>query len=265
MPNELRWIARACLIFSAAQLGLLSMSCVPTGHVGIVTSFGRVTGRQLNEGLNIVAPWQGVHDLSIRTQELKEHAETPSNEGLIITLESSLLYRLDRTQAMAVYQKLGPQYEETIITPNLRSAMRAATAGHKAEALYSTAREAVGAEMRTQLENSLGPRGVLVEAVLLRDVQLPAALKSSIEQKQKREQESLQMQFVLSRERQEAERKRIEAQGVKDFQDIVSQGISDKLLAWKGIEATQHLATSTNSKIVIIGAGENGLPIILGQ
>lgn len=242
-----------------------SASCIPTGHVGVVTTFGKVTGRQLSEGINFVAPWQGVYKPSIRTQEVKEHAGTPSNEGLIVTLETSLLFRLDASQVKQLYQSVGPNYVDVVVVPNLRSTMRAVTAGHKAEALYSTAREAIGEEMRLALELELQDRGVVVEAVLLRDIQLPETLRTSIEAKQQSEQQALQMQFVLQREVQEAERKRIEARGVKDFQDIVSQGISDKLLQWKGIEATQQLAHSQNSKVVIIGAGDSGLPIILGQ
>ncbi len=106
---------------------------------------------------------------------------------------------------------------------------------------------------------------MVVENILLRDIQLPAALKQSIEAKQQAEQESLAMSFRLQKERQEAERKRIEAGGIRDFQQIVAQGISPALLEWKGIEATQKLADSNNAKVVIIGSGKNGLPVILGQ
>jgi regulator of protease activity HflC (stomatin/prohibitin superfamily) len=116
----------------------------------------------------------------------------------------------------------------------------------------------------SQLRRDLEPRGVVVEAVLLRDIQLPAALKQSIEAKQQAEQESLAMSFRLQKEKQEADRKRIEAAGIRDFQQIVAQGISPALLEWKGIEATEKLADSHNSKVVVIG-GKNGLPLILGQ
>ena len=116
-----------------------------------------------------------------------------------------------------------------------------------------------------QLSRELGKRGIEVENVLLRDIQLPATLKASIETKQQAEQESLAMSFRLQKERQEADRKRIEAQGIHDFQQIVAQGISPALLEWKGIEATESLARSPNSKIVVIGNSKNGLPLILGQ
>src|SRR5207245_9694241 len=123
----------------------------------------------------------------------------------------------------------------------------------------------VAQQIKTQLEHELGSRGIDVESILLRDIQLPAALKASIETKQQAEQEALAMNFRLQRERQEAERKRIEAGGVRDFQQIVAQGISPQLLEWKGIEATENLAKSVNSKVVVIGNSKNGLPLILEQ
>lgn len=123
----------------------------------------------------------------------------------------------------------------------------------------------VAKQIFDQLSNLLGERGFIVESVLLRDIQLPATLKTSIEAKQQAEQEALAMSFRLQKEKQEAERKRIEAGGVRDFQQIVAQGISPQLLEWKGIEATELLAKSPNAKVVVIGGGKNGLPLILGQ
>jgi len=123
----------------------------------------------------------------------------------------------------------------------------------------------VARQIFDQLSQKLGERGVTVESVLLRDIQLPASLKVSIESKQQAEQEALAMNFRLQKETQEAQRKRIEAAGIRDFQQIVAQGISPQLLEWKGIEATETLAKSANSKIVVIGNAKNGLPLILGQ
>jgi regulator of protease activity HflC (stomatin/prohibitin superfamily) len=151
------------------------------------------------------------------------------------------------------------------VEPNLRSAIRESTASHSANALYSGEREKVAAEIINALNRELGKRGIVVENVLLRDIQLPAALKQSIEAKQQAEQESLAMSFRLQKEKQEAERKRIEAAGIRDFQQIVAQGISPQLLEWKGIEATETLAKSPNTKVVVIGNQKNGLPLILGQ
>jgi prohibitin 1 len=123
--------------------------------------------------------------------------------------------------------------------------------------------EEVAQKIYDELANQLGSRGIEVQSVLLRDIQLPAMLKSSIEAKQQAEQDALRMTFVLQKEKQEADRKRIEAQGVRDFQQTVSQGISQQLLEWKGIEATEKLADSNNAKVVIIGNGKNGLPLIM--
>ncbi len=154
---------------------------------------------------------------------------------------------------------------EVIVEPMLRAAIREATASHSANALYTGEREQVAQQIKVQLTAELSKRGVEVESILLRDIQLPSSLKASIEQKQQAEQEALAMNFRLQRERQEAERKRIEAQGIRDFQQIVAQGISPALLEWKGIEATENLAKSSNAKVVVIGSGKNGLPVILGQ
>jgi regulator of protease activity HflC (stomatin/prohibitin superfamily) len=154
---------------------------------------------------------------------------------------------------------------QVLIEPNLRSAIREATASHSANALYSGEREMVAKQIVAQLSDKLGQRGVVIESILLRDIQLPNTLRASIELKQQAEQEALAMSFRLQKEKQEAERKRIEAQGISDFQRIVAQGISSQLLEWKGIEATENLAKSPNAKIVVIGSGKNGLPLILGQ
>ena len=240
-----------------------SVAYVPAGHVGVLTLFGRVTGDVLPEGTHLVNPFKVNNTMSIRTQEQKETASVPSNEGLIMTLDTSLLFRLSSAKAADVYRTIGPRYVDVVVEPNLRSAIRAVTASHSANALYTGAREEVAVRIQEELGHILGARGVIVESVLLRDVQLPAMLKSSIEAKQQAEQDALRMSFVLQKEKQEAERKRIEAQGIADFQRIVAQGISAQLLEWKGIEATEKLATSTNSKVVIIGSSRTGLPLIL--
>ena len=250
------------LIF-VAILFFSSVTSIPTGNVGVLTLFGRVTGEVLPEGIHMINPLKSVQKLSIQTQSVKESANVPSNEGLILALDTSLLFRLDRTKAAQVYQTVGENYADKIVEPTLRAAIRASTSAHTANALYTNARELVQQQIQDELTAQLAPRGVIVENVLLRDVQLPAMLKSSIEAKQQAEQDALRMSFILQKEKQEAERKRIEAQGIADFQRIVAQGISPQLLEWKGIEATEKLATSANSKVVIIGNSKNGLPLVL--
>ena len=238
---------------------------VDSGAVGVLTLFGRVTGEALPEGLHLISPFKTNHEISVRTQEIKETAAVPSSEGLVMNLDTSLIYHLNPDKAAEVYQKIGPRYLEVLIEPNLRAAIREATASHTANALYTGEREMVAKQILDQITQELSKRGITVENVLLRDIQLPATLKAAIEAKQQAEQESLAMNFRLQKETQEAQRKRIEAAGVRDFQQIVAQGITPSLLEWKGIEATENLAKSSNTKVVVIGNNKNGLPLILGQ
>ena len=242
-----------------------SVTTVQTGNVGVLTLFGDVTGPTLGSGIHLVNPLKSSKQLSVQTQELKESASVPSSEGLVINLDTSLIYHLNPDRAADVLKRIGTDFETKIIEPTLRSSIREATASHTANALYTGEREMVANQIFEQLKTQLEPRGVTVEKVLLRDIQLPATLKTSIEAKQQAEQEALAMSFRLQKETQEAQRKRIEAQGIRDFQQIVAQGISPQLLEWKGIEATENLAKSPNAKVVVIGNNKNGLPLILGQ
>lgn len=256
-------ILQLAILVGVIIVVMASTTSIPTGNVGVLTLFGRVTGETLPEGIHVVNPLKSVQKLSVQTQSLKESANVPSNEGLILALDTSLLFRLDKTQAAFVYQTVGDSYVEKVVEPTLRAAIRASTSAHTANALYTNARELVQKQIQDELTSQLAPRGVIVENVLLRDVQLPAMLKGSIEAKQQAEQDALRMSFILQKEKQEAERKRIEAQGIADFQKIVATGISAQLLEWKGIEATEKLALSTNAKVVIIGNPKNGLPLVL--
>jgi regulator of protease activity HflC (stomatin/prohibitin superfamily) len=249
--------------FLFVVLMIASVAKVPAGHVGVLTLFGRVTGEALPEGMHFVNPFKVNTVMSVRTQELKESAAVPSSEGLVMNLDTSLLFRIQPDKAAHLYQTVGPNYIGVVIEPTLRAAIREATASHTANALYTGEREKVGQEIYVALSRDLVKRGIEVENVFLRDIQLPAALKHSIELKQQAEQESLAMSFRLQKEKQEADRKRIEAEGIRDFQRTVSQGISPELLTWKGIEATEKLADSQNTKIVIIGNTKNGLPLVL--
>ena len=256
------------LAFGALLLVIIlfnSVTRVATGHVGVLTLFGRVTGETLGEGIHFINPLKTNNEMSIQTQTLKESANVPSSEGLMMSLDTSLIYHLNPDRSAEVFQKIGAEYENVVVEPTLRSAIREATASHSANALYTGEREMVGKQIYDQISSELNKRGLTVENVLLRDIQLPATLKAAIEAKQQAEQESLAMNFRLQKETQEAQRKRIEAAGVRDFQQIVAQGITPSLLEWKGIEATENLAKSANSKVVVIGNSKNGLPLILGQ
>ena len=253
-------VIAAIVVLSVAN----PITVIPAGHVGIKDFFGNVSSSTLQPGINLVVPFTRVVKMSVQTQELAEDADTPSKEGLIIKLNVSLLYRLDPAKAVEIYKTVGGDYRRVVVEPQLRSAIREVTASYEAKSLYSAERERIAGEIMNLYVKITQSRGIITDQVLLRSIGLPPTLATAIQEKLKREQESEQMKFILQREQQEAERKRIEAQGVADFQKIVSQGISPALLEWKGIEATEKLAASQNSKVVVIGNPKNGLPLILG-
>jgi regulator of protease activity HflC (stomatin/prohibitin superfamily) len=262
-------LATAGLGAGALLLALFALTrclaIVPAGHVGVVDLFGSVSPNTLKSGLNLVNPLARVAKLSVKTQEIKEVMDVPSREGLTMQLEASVLFHLDPEKAAEVYKTLGTDYVAIILQPQFRSVTRGVTAQFEARALYTSEREQLAREMASELRKLVEPRGVVVESTPLRRLTLPQRLAAAIEEKLGAEQESQRMQFLLERERQEAERRRIEAQGIADFQRTVSQGIDERLLRWKGIEATEKLAASQNTKIVIVGAGKDGLPVILGS
>jgi len=259
-------IRLAVIVVAALVLVLLTnpIKVIPAGHVGVKDFFGIVSKNALPPGVHLVFPMTRVVRMSIQTQQVKETAEVPSQEGLTMDLEASLLYRLDPEKAPEIYRTVGSDYEGNVVEPQIRSAIREITATYDAKALYSSAREKIAQEISDYFTKLTKDRGIITEAVLLRKIGLPAIVANAIQEKLRREQEAEQMKFVLQKEQQEAERKRIEAQGIADFQRIVAAGISPQLLEWKGIEATEKLALSQNSKIVVIGNPKSGLPIILG-
>jgi prohibitin 1 len=236
---------------------------VPAGHVGVKDFFGQVSPNILPPGIRLVVPFTSVIKMSVQTQEIKEVAEVPSQEGLILNLETSLLFQLDAGKAAEIYRTVGSNYVGTIVEPQFRSAIREITASYEAKALYSAEREKIANEIFALFRRLASERGIVVQQVLLRKIGLPPVVANAIQEKLRREQEAEQMKFVLQKEQQEAERKRIEAQGIADFQRIVAQGISGQLLEWKGIEATEKLAASSNTKIVVIGNTKTGLPLVL--
>jgi regulator of protease activity HflC (stomatin/prohibitin superfamily) len=240
----------------------LSATVVPAGHVGVKDFFGAVSDRALHPGISLVVPGTRVIKFSTQTREIKEAASVPTSEGLIVNLDVSLLFRLQPDAAARMYKTVGRNFEMVVIDPQLRSAIRDVTAEYEAKFLYSAEREKVALNIFKHMKVALGPRGVEAEQVLLRNVQLPPLLTAAIQEKLQAEQQAQRMRFVLDRERQEADRKRVEAQGIADFQTIVAKGISAELLKWKAIEVAHELSKSPNSKIVVLG-DKSGLPIIL--
>lgn len=263
-PNT-KGSANISMIVAVASFFFALSNCftvVPAGNVGVIDFFGTVSDNTLKAGINIVNPLARIIKMNIKTLELKEVMDVPSKEGLTVQLEVSILYHLNPEKAANVYKTVGEEYEGILLEPQFRSVTRGVTASFEAKALYTSEREHLSKLIMDEVEKITNERGIIVESAPLRRVGLPAGLAASIEQKLQAEQESQRMQFVLTKEKQEADRKRIEAQGISDFQKIVNQGLNEQLLKWKGIEATEKLANSPNSKVVIIG-GKDGLPLIL--
>jgi prohibitin 1 len=253
------------LSFVTTFLALGALRTVPAGHVAVVDLFGSVSPEALKSGLRLVNPLARTVPMSVKTLEIKEVVEAPTREGLTVGVETSVLFHLDENRATAVYRDVGPQWADVLLVPQFRSVVRGISATFDAKALYTSSRQEVADRIASDLSLLLRDRGVVVEAVALRKLTLPAGLQASIEQKLQAEQESQRMQFVLTREKQEAERKRIEADGIATAQGIIGQGLTEPLLRFRGIEATLKLAESANSKVVVVGGGKDGLPLILGD
>lgn len=278
-----RFLLVVVAVFAAAGSFLTQ---VPAGHVGVPVLFGKVQDYTLTEGLHLVNPLLSVEKMSVRTEVYTmssadgdrgksgpaDGVVTLSSDGLRMPVDVSVAYRLVGEDAAWVYRNIGPDYVHKIIRPASRTAVREATARFTAQDAYATKREELALVMEEALRQRIAAildqydfdgQAVVVQQVLLRNVDLPPRVKESIEDKLAAEQDAQRMQFVLAKERQEAERKRIEAEGIRDFQVTVSKGIDDNLLRWKGIDATMQIAQSQNAKIVIVGSGKDGLPIIL--
>ncbi|RCK77687.1 MAG: hypothetical protein IGBAC_1996 [Ignavibacteriae bacterium] len=266
LSSTQRNAANISIVLFVISLIIMISSCftvIPAGHVGVVDFFGYVSEGTLKAGVNFVNPLARVIKMSIKTQEIKESMDVPSKEGLTVGLEASVLFHLNPEKASHVYKTVGENYVSIILEPQFRSVTRGVTASYEARALYTSEREILSQQISHSLQNLVEHRGIVIESAPLRRIVLPPGLTAAIEEKLRAEQESQRMEWVLQKEKQEAERKSIEAKGIADFQRIVTQGISEPLLRWKGIEATLKIAESQNAKVVIIGAGKDGLPIIL--
>ncbi|AFY32242.1 prohibitin family protein [Calothrix sp. PCC 7507] len=249
-----------CVAVLAAISRLLVI--VPSGNVGIVNFFGQVSDNTLNPGVHLVNPFAKVLNFSTRLKDIKENVDITSQEGLSLNLDVSLQYKLDPQKAAIVYKTIGTDETQLVIS-RFRSTVRAITANYPAGAIYSTKRQEIAQKIDQQLTQQIPALGFVVEEALLRNVKMPEKLQTAIQDKLKTEQENQQMKFVLQKERQEAERKRIEAQGVADAQKIISGGLTNQVLQLRAIEATEKLAQSNNSKIIIVGSEKGGVPIMI--
>ena len=218
-----------------------------------------------NQGFHIVAPWNDMIIYDTRINEGFEKMDVLSKNGLSISVELSYRYFPIAEQIGHLHDEVGKDYVKRIINPEIRSATREVIGKYLPEELYSTKREAIQDEIETSSRRSLSEKYLDLDAVLIRSVRLPEKLKDAIEMKLEEEQASFQYEFRLDKERKEAERKIIEAQAKADANRILNASLTDKILKDKGIEATLELSNSENSKLIIIGGGEDGLPIILNN
>lgn len=243
---------------------LVACATVPTGRVGVEWSPLKGTSRKtLTEGIHVVSPFSRVYHVDLREQEREDSLDVLANNGLDIKLTSSILYQPVESDVYQLITQTGAEYYSTLVSPYVRSSARKVVGRYSPEEIYSSKREQIEREIREEVSHKLEGKHVQVNAVLIREVHLPSAVQAAIQTKLEEEQKALQMQFVLERTRQEAVRKHIEALGIADYQAIISKGLNDQVIEWKGIEATEKLAESPNSKVIIVGSGKNGLPVIL--
>jgi regulator of protease activity HflC (stomatin/prohibitin superfamily) len=264
---------------------------VPSGYVGVLWKrFGGGTvldPRQLrNEGMRFVLPWNTLFLYDLRLQSTTETYNAISKDGISLTASINIRFRLKRESVPQLHQSIGPNYVQALVSPEIGNRTREVIADYTAEDIYSTKRAEIQVKIRERAEAMLGEKMVvggeseeedsapyrvplyamvnLINTLIL-GIELPSTVVTAINRKIEQYYISEEYKFRVAREIRESERKRIEAEGISEFQKIVSQGISDSYLRWRGIEATLQLAQSSNSKIVIVGSGKDGLPIILGN
>ncbi len=267
MMHKDRLIRLGMLVVVVASLTAVGCGTgIPSGHRGVFFSrFGDGTefGKIYPEGFTFHFPWNSMFVYQIQLQERKEDIRLLSSDGAEIQLEVSILYRPIIEKLDSLQAGIGRNYYEVAVAPLIRSIAREVGGRYRPEEIYSTKREELTTAIFEGAQSALLPKWVMVEGVLIRDVQIPKQIADAINFKLTADQEAQRMEFTIERERLEADRKRIEAQGIADFQKIVSTGLTKDLLQWKGIEATEKLAESPNAKVIVIGGGEGGLPIIL--
>jgi regulator of protease activity HflC (stomatin/prohibitin superfamily) len=259
---------------------------VPSGHAGVLWKrFGGGTvldPRQIrDEGLHLIWPWNELFLYDLRLQSITETYNAISSDGVSLTSTMNIRFRLQRAAAPVIHQALGPNYQQLLVRPGIGSLTREVMAQYTAEQVYSTARQEIQDKIRSLAQDRLSEKMMeregdepyrvsLSDTVILYDtlvygIELPVLVVNAINRKIEQYYISEEYKFRVERERRESERKKIEAEGIREFQQIVSQGISDSYLRWRGIEATLQLSQSTNSKVVIIGSAKDGLPLILGN
>ncbi len=226
---------------------------------------GLDTEKIFGQGFHVIAPWNRMYVYDVRTNEAFEQMAVLSKNGLTIKVDLSYRFQPAPSKIGLIHDQIGPNYQSKIIIPEIRSATREVIGKYLPEELYSTKREAIQDEIFQRTLKTVSEKNIEIDAILIREVTLPETLQAAIERKLKEEQSSLEYKYRLEKERKEAERKVIEAQAKADANKILNASLTDKILQDKGIEATLELANSPNSKVVIVGSGDQGLPLILGN
>ena len=268
--EKLPKVALPFIIGAIILIIVLTKSAVTigSGQAGVLykTFGGGVdTENTYGEGFHVVAPWNEMHVYEVRQQELFEKMKVLSSNGLEIQIDASAWYQPVYNDLGELHQNLGENYLQRVIQPAIRSAARSVVGRYTPEQLYSSKRDAIQDEIFTETKKILEKQYVQLNEVLVRDVTLPPTIKEAIERKLKQEQESLEYEFRLVTAQKEAQKQIIEAEGKAEANKILSASLTDKILQDKGIEATIKLAESPNSKVVVIGSGDSGMPIILGN
>ena len=249
-------LAKSAVTIGSGEAGVL----YKTFDNGVVTD-----APPLGEGFHIVAPWNKVIIYEVRQQELFEKMKVLSSNGLEIQIDASAWYQPVYNDLGNLHQSLGEGYLQRVIQPAIRSAARSVVGRYTPEQLYSSKRDAIQDEIFDETKKILDKQYVQLNEVLVRDVTLPNTIKDAIERKLKQEQESLEYEFRLVTAAKEAEKVIIEAEGKAESNRILSASLTDKILQDKGIDATIKLSESPNTKVIVIGSGEGGLPLILGN
>ena len=271
--NRSKLISTGAIVFIAflvlLTLGSGAFKTIKAGEKGVIfRKFGGGvdTTKVFEQGFHIIAPWNTMKTYNVRIQEVfLEKMEVLANNGLSITMDLSLRYNLLPGKVAVLHDKIGEDYRRAIVIPEIRSATREVIGKYSPEELYSAKREVIQQEISGKMREALAKKYIIMDAVRIRNIALPLTIREAIENKLRADQESQEYDFRIEKERKEAERKKIEAEGIKEYQNIVSQSLSEQLLRWQGIEATKELSNSTNSKVVVIGSGSDGLPLILGN
>ncbi len=241
---------------------------IDAGHAGVLfKTFGGgiEKERTYGEGFHFIAPWNKMYIYETRQQEVSEEMNVLSSNGLEISVDVSTWYLPQYIKVGYLHATIGTNYLQRVVIPSLRASTRSVIGRYTPEEIYSTHRDIIQDEIYQDVVALLDEKYVQVNKVLIRSIILPPTIKQAIESKLKQEQESLEYEFKLQKARKEAERQKIDAEGKAAANTILSASITDKILKEKGIEATLKLATSANSKVVVIGSGKDGLPIILGD